>query len=309
MPKEKIISVIDIGSNSVVLLTARCHNRTIDPINEVYANTGLGEGVTRDGMLSAEAMRRTISVLREMKAISEREGSEDLIVTAASAVRNALNKSEFLVKCHTELNIFPQVLNGKEEARFTYLGATSDIAEDGPLFTIEIGGGSTQIAYGTKDIMIQAHNLEIGSIGVADRFSIGKGAWIHNWIAAKMEIKKSLFSVVDEINSWLTTRRPIVIASGGTAVAYAEILLKNSIYDRRQINATRSTAKEVSAIGRMLARISKEDRIRKYAVEKNRADVLPAGLLILASILKFFNFDEFRICANGMRFGILRHYM
>lgn len=310
MAKEKIVSVIDIGGNSVVLLVALCHsNGLIEPINEVFAVTRLAEKALKTGHLDNEAINRTIETLKEMKKISEAEGSEELLTTAASVVKNSSNRSEFLVRCHNELNIFPQVLSGNEEAKFTYLGATSEVNEDGPILTIDIGGGNTQIAFGTKDIMVEAHSLDIGCVNITEMFNIGTGGWIHNWLAAKHHIRKNLFCIVDPVHTWLGSRKPMVIVSGGTATAYAALLLRQNLFDRKQINSTSSYCKEVSAISRQLSRMSLDKRKKIPGIEEDRIEVLPAGLLILTTILKFFNFDKFKISANGLRFGMLRHYV
>ena len=161
MAKEKVLAVLDIGSNSIVLLVAKCYpNGTIEPLNEVFATTRLGKGISHTGILSEEAIKYTLDVSKEMQDIAMSEGAEELIITATSAVRNARNKSEFLVKCHQKLNVFPQVLSGKEEAKFTYLGATYEVESENPLLTIDIGGGSTEVAFGTKNIMVGAHSMK-----------------------------------------------------------------------------------------------------------------------------------------------------
>jgi len=310
MAKEKILAVLDIGSNSIVLLVAKCNsNGTIEPINEVFAVTRLGKGITHTGVLSEEAIKYTLDVSKEMQDIAMNEGAEDLIITATSAVRNAKNKSEFLVKCHQRLNVFPQVLSGKEEAKFTYIGATYEIESESPLLTIDIGGGSTEVAFGTKNIMVGAHSMNMGCVAISEMFNIGKGEWIPQRIAAKRHIRKNLFSIVDDVHSWLSSRSPIVIASGGTATTFAALLLKENVYDRKHINSVKVESKMVAVYSRQLSRMSIDERIRVPGMEKERAEILPAGLLILSEFLRFFNFNDLRITANGLRYGVMKHYL
>ncbi|HBC86228.1 MAG TPA: hypothetical protein DCZ94_04665 [Lentisphaeria bacterium] len=310
MAKEKILAVLDIGSNSVVLLVAKCHaSGIIEPVNEVFAITKLGKGVAQTGILTEDAINRTLDVSKEMQEIAVHEGAEDLIITATSAVREAKNKSEFLVKCHQKLNIFPLALSGKEEAKFTYLGATSEIETESPLLTVDIGGGSTEVAFGTKNIMVGAHSMPIGCVGISEMFNIGKGEWIPQRIAAKRFIKRQMFSIVDNVHSWLASRSPIVIASGGTATTFAALLLKENVYDRKHINSVKVESKMVAVYSRQLSRMSIEERVKVPGMEKDRAEVLPAGLLILSEFLRFFNFNDIRITANGLRYGVMRHYL
>ncbi len=309
MPKEKIISVIDIGSNSTVLLVALCGNNSIEPVNEVYAVTKLFDSLENTAGLAEQSIDLTLRALKEMKKISRDEGSEDLIVTVSSGIKKAENKSDFLVRCHSELNIFPQVLSSRDEERYSYLGVVHDLKWDGPLLTIDVGGNSTQLAYGTKNIMIGSHTLNIGCATLNDMFNLSKGAWIHNWMQAKLHIRKSLFSCIDDVNAWIAGRKVLVVASGGTATSYAAVLLRQSLYDRKQINSATSYLKEVSAISRLISRTKMDKRRKIPGLDEARAEVLPAGLMILSSTLSFFSLNEFRISANGMRFGILNNYI
>ncbi len=310
MAQERIISVIDIGSNSIVLLVAECNkNRVINPVNEVYATTGLCKGIHDTGFLSKDAMDLTLRALNEMKQISGQEQSTDLIVTVTSEMRKATNKSEFLVKCHTQLGTFPQLLSSKEETRLTFLGLAYDVKTDAPIFTMDIGGNSTEIAFGTRDIMIGGFSLGLGSVSLSQSFGLGTNPWINNWISAKRHIRKSLMVAIDEVNLWLQKREPVVIAGGGSATSYAALLLKQNIFDRAQINNVTSYLKEVSAISRQLSRVPINKRLSIPGVEESRAENLPGGLLIISSILNFFKFDKFRISANGLRYGVLKHYL
>lgn len=308
---KKIIAVLDIGSNSIVLLVAKCDsNGNIEPINEVIAFTRLGEGVNKTRNLSEKTVNHTLQVAKEMQAIAEREKAEDLIVTAASAVRNAENRNEFLIKCHQQLNIFPQVLSEKDEAKFTHWGSTLEIESNIHALTIDIGGNSTEIAYGTKEIIEGAHSMDIGCISLTEMFNIGKnGDWLHQRIAAKYHIKRQLSPIERDVQSWSSGKNAQAIASGGTATAYGAILLKQPVYDRKQLNTVSSLTKEASVIGRQLSKMNIEKRRKIPGMEYERAEVLPAGLLILTIILQHFNFEKFRITTNGLRMGILKHYI
>ncbi len=311
MSNTKTIAVIDIGSNSIVLLVAKCHrNGLIEPLDELFAITRLGKEVSRSGMLDPEAVRSTIEASREMKAIAEREGAEDIIATATHAVREAKNRSEFLVNFNKEIHLFPEVLSGREEAKFTYLGSTCDMPPDQETITIDIGGGSSEIAFGTRDIMIEAHSLPIGCVSICEKFKMENRLWlISDRTAAQNHVKRMLLHIVDPVNVWMKNKKPVVIASGGTAGTYAAILLGMDVFDRNQIHMKPSSRKEVAAVNRRISRLSIEERTKVPGMEKDRAEVLPGGLLILHEILSFFGFDEFKISANGLRFGIVRDYI
>ena len=122
MARERIAAVLDIGPAAVMLLVARClQDGNIEPINEYVAVTELARNVSVDGMLSETAIENTIKAALEMQSIAMKEGAQNLIVTASSMIRTAKNRSAFLLKCNQSLNIYPQVLSNKEEARFAFI--------------------------------------------------------------------------------------------------------------------------------------------------------------------------------------------
>jgi len=309
MEAKNKIAVIDIGSNSIVLFIAVfTKDGAIEPANEFYTITKLGRDVKQNKMLSDEAVEHSIACVKEMKQIALDEGVSDLIVTASSAVRNAENRNRFLVQCHQEFGIFPQILSGKEEAKFTFLGATSDIQTNRPLVTVDIGGGSTEISWGNSEMMVAGHSIETGCVNFNEMFNLGEEYSLYKRISATHYIRKQFAPLVQELNEWLKGRRPLVIASGGTATNYAAIFHEQSVYDRERIHTTKGRRKDAVLMFRNLVKMDVKSRRRLPGMEKARAIDMPAGLLILIEFLRSFNFKRFMVSTNGLRTGILRYY-
>lgn len=309
MPKGKLMGALDIGSNSLILLIARCSATGIEPVNEMYAICRLGEQVNRTGVLSETAMERTLEAIAEMKRIADQEGVEELLVTATSAVRDAANRSEFLVRCREKLNVFPQVLSGREEAHLTYLGATYDLPPGQATLIFDVGGGSTEIAYGTRELMVDAHSLDLGCVRLMESFELNLGYSSRRMQAAIRNVQETLAPLLPKVQAWMTQNRPMVMTCGGTATTYAAILHKQMVYDRTQINAVTSDPRQLGETLTGLARMSLTERQQVPGMEKDRAEVLPAGLIIFNAIFERLHIRQFRVTGNGLRTGLLRHYL
>src|SRR5689334_20001335 len=90
-------AVIDIGTNSVLLLVAeRDPGSRFHAIAERAEITRLGRGVDQSRRLGAEGMGATLSVLERFAAEARALLVEGFAVTATSAARDAENGSEFL---------------------------------------------------------------------------------------------------------------------------------------------------------------------------------------------------------------------
>src|SRR5215217_2287688 len=123
------VAAVDIGTNSArLLITDESGQELARPMRI----TRLGQGVDVTGRLGPEGIARTVSVLQEYGAACRSHGVRRLRVTATSAARDAQNAQAFFDEAERALGVRPELLSGAEEARLSFLGATSGLpAEDG----------------------------------------------------------------------------------------------------------------------------------------------------------------------------------
>src|SRR5437868_3758643 len=88
-----VVAAIDCGTNSTRLLVADAVGKP--PLERLMRITRLGQGVDAAGRLAPEAIDRTVSVLREYRAVMDRFGVERVRMTATSAARDAANRDDF----------------------------------------------------------------------------------------------------------------------------------------------------------------------------------------------------------------------
>ena len=140
------VAAVDLGTNSTRLLVVDAEGRQLDRLMRI---TRLGQGVDRTGRLAEEAIRRTVGVLTEFKTVIDHHGVTRTRATATSAARDADNEGALARQVAEVLGTVPEVLEGAEEARLTYLGATSELdPRDGHHLVIDVGGGSTELVGG-----------------------------------------------------------------------------------------------------------------------------------------------------------------
>jgi exopolyphosphatase/guanosine-5'-triphosphate,3'-diphosphate pyrophosphatase len=316
MPQEKIIAALDIGSTAVLLLVVKCHkDGSLELVNEYVAVTRLGENLYKTGQLSEEAMEKTVKAALEMQGIAMKDGAQNLIVSASSIIRDAENRSRFFLKCHQKLSIYPQVLSCKEEAKFTFMGATMDLDDNMPVFLINIGGGSSEIVYGTKNEIVNSSCLNIGSMKINEMFGLSNASrsFLPSLSPPKQArnfIKKELQDKVDsEVYAWLFKNDPLVLVCGGIATTYAALLKKEPIYDRDQINYMESSRHDIMAHYKLLFKMKSQQRLRVPGMDPERSEIMPAGLLALSTILKYYKFQNFSITIKGMRLGLIKFFI
>ncbi len=165
-------AVVDIGTNSTRLFIADVDDgKVVDVLERRTAITRLGAGVDADGRLSPDAMDRVFSVLDEYRELIDRDGVARSVAVLTSAVRDASNGAEFASTVGARWGLEPHILTGDEEARLTFLGATSERDPDDhtPTLVMDIGGGSTELVIGAGREMTFHVSAQAGVVRQTER--------------------------------------------------------------------------------------------------------------------------------------------
>lgn len=155
----KDLAVLDIGSNSVRLMLQKDGKQRV-----VKETTRLGQGAD-NRLLQKEPLLRTFVALGKFKQMALDEGITEIYAFATSAVRDALNRDELINPVREHLGIAIDVLPGEVEAELAYLGA----AKGQRAMVIDIGGGSTELVAGDKQV-IDCVSLRVGAVRLKDEF-------------------------------------------------------------------------------------------------------------------------------------------
>src|SRR4051812_826217 len=141
------IAVIDVGTNSTRLYIADVvGGRVANEVERRTTITRLGQGVDHSGQLHPDAIARVEQAVAEYRRLIDANGVDHTTGVLTSAVRDARNGAEFTTTLNDTYNIDARVISGDEEARLTYLGATSDRPDaPEPRVVIDVGGGSTEL--------------------------------------------------------------------------------------------------------------------------------------------------------------------
>lgn len=166
------IAAIDCGTNSLHLLIAQMDDEgRYDILHDLKEMPRLGEGVVRTGLLAEDAMNRAVQTLAEFAHISARFGVDRIRAVATSAVRRARNGGEFVARVQRETGIPLTVISGEEEAR---LVAQALLAEPGfthgRFLIFNVGGGSTEFAWGRGRQIREMATLPIGAVTLTEEY-------------------------------------------------------------------------------------------------------------------------------------------
>ena len=301
-------AAIDIGTNSARLLVAELDHPAgeLVTLDRRMTITRLGQGVDDARRLAPEAIERTVAALATYRAVIDHIGGvTEIRATATSAARDASNRDEFFGPATEALGVTPELLSGAEEARLSFLGATTGLASvaPGPYLVVDIGGGSTEFVVGTTEPE-GLLSVDIGCVRLTE-------AWLHSDPPTAEElsqavhvVREHLADVVREVPGVRNARTLVGLA--GTVSSMAMIEQGLTEYDRDRVHHFRLSKDAAEDVFRTLATEAIEDRRHNPGMEPGRVDVIVGGAVILVSILRTFGFNELLTSESDILDGLVR---
>ncbi len=301
MSAGRCLAAVDCGTNSTRLLVTDAGGSTVERLMRI---TRLGQGVDATGRLDPDALARTLAVLGEYRATMDRLGVDGLRVTATSAARDAANRDEFLAAAESVVGVRPELLTGEEEARLSFLGATAELdAGDGPFLVVDIGGGSTEFALGATEAE-GAVSVDMGCVRMSERFLQHDPPRPEELSQALSVARDHLEDVARVLPSAADAGRLVGLAGTVTTVAAVELGLP--AYDRDRIHHFVLTRAAMEDVFRTLATENRAQRVANPGLEEARADVIVGGMVILAAVMRYFEFDECLVSEADILDGLVR---
>lgn len=294
----RTVAAIDCGTNSTRLLVARVGDdvvgeggrRGIETLERTMTITRLGQGVDADGLLAGDAIDRTVTALAGYRTILDRHDVDAIRMTATSAARDASNRDEFFAAAEAVVGVVPELLSGAAEAELSFAGAVNDLDPlEGPFLVVDIGGGSTEFAYGA-DTVLGSHSADMGCVRITERYLDSDPPRPEELSAALSVVELHLDDVVREIPGVAGAKRLVGLA--GTVSAAAAIEQGLGSYDRDLIHHFELTKAAAEDVFRTLATETRAQRLENPGMEEGRVDVIVGGMVVLVRIMRQFGFDS-----------------
>jgi exopolyphosphatase/guanosine-5'-triphosphate,3'-diphosphate pyrophosphatase len=289
------VAVVDIGSNSTRLLIADVDRGRVSEVERQSRVTRLGRGVDLSGQLSAEAIEAACEAIADYVAICREGGIETVEAIATSAVRDASNGSAEL---RERFALSARVLDGEEEARLTYLGATCEHSPTEPTLVVDIGGGSTELIVGTGEEVAFHTSLQAGVVRHSERH-----------ISSDPPTTLELEALAADFRSLIesaTVGAPAAtagIAVAGTPTSLASVEIGLEPYDPKQVHGHTLTLPTIQRLLSQLASAPLSKRVEIRGLHPDRAPNIVAGVVILVETMRAFGLEQIEVSEHDILYG------
>jgi exopolyphosphatase/guanosine-5'-triphosphate,3'-diphosphate pyrophosphatase len=292
------VAAIDCGTNTIKLLIGDLPDVAVREMRIVR----LGQNLDRTGRIADEALHRAFAAIDEYAALIRDHGvrPERVRFCATSASRDASNAGVFVAGVRERLGVEPEVVDGAEEAALAFDGAVRNLrdAPAPPVLVVDIGGGSTELILGTGG-PDAADSMDIGSVRLHERH-------LHSDPPTPAEVAACVADIDAHLDACPVdpAAAATVVGVAGTVTTVAAAVLDLPAYDRDALDqAVLPVADVLAAVDRLVAMSVAERRALPY-MHPGRADVIDAGALILARVLRRAHADQLVVSESDILDGI-----
>lgn len=303
---NKRIAAIDIGTNSFHLIVVEVkENGKIKFLDRERYFLRLGSEI-KDGksFISENDFTQAISAIKKFSEIINYYKAEVRAV-ATSAVREAANNLEFVKRVLQETGISVEIIDGKTEANLIFTGMKNTLqVKDKSVLGIDIGGGSTEYIFAIDEKIQFAESVKIGAVRLSKMF-------FPDFIITDKAVKKCEEHVTEQILSNKNIIRNIALdfAIGSSGTVDTICLVKE--YQQKgkvskELNGYEFCQTEFDEIYNLIMNMkTSNERMSIPGIEEKRADVIPAGLIILKQAFQIFKIKKMVLSEFALREGVV----
>lgn len=285
-----ILAAIDIGSNAARLLITEVVEQgsskpLFNKLNLFRVPLRLGFDVFESQYISQEKIKMLLDTMQGFKYMMLAYKVEALKACATSAMRDARNAAEVLEAVQQSSGIRIEIISGDMEANLVYENHVAEnLDNEHSYMYVDVGGGSTEISFFSNGRLAFKQSFNIGTIRLLKNLVEEK-----HWDEMKATIK----------NFTRAQKAVIAIGSGGN-INKVFSLSKKKDGKPLSFELLRDYYREFQAF-------SVEERINRYDLRRDRADVIVPALSIYINAMRWAGAEEIYVPKIGLADGLVKH--
>jgi exopolyphosphatase / guanosine-5'-triphosphate,3'-diphosphate pyrophosphatase len=297
-------AILDVGSNSVLMIVAEQTPTGWNLIEETSAVTALGEGTKQTGLLSEGGMSRTLEAIQTAFLRAKELGANEVFAGVTMAARIASNTPEFLARAQAQQTAVV-VLSGEEEAQLGFLAVADDpIFADCPRISIiDVGGHSTELV--TADRAESGWNVRfrrsypIGTLAI-------RGEMHDQASLDGLDLMRVARDLDDRIGlCYRPHQSGQAVVLGATGTNLVTIRERMTDWQPELVHGVRLDYEEVSKAAGWLSPMTDQERAAVIGIENGREKSIHLGAIILERFLYTLRTIDCRVSVRGWRYALL----
>jgi exopolyphosphatase/guanosine-5'-triphosphate,3'-diphosphate pyrophosphatase len=301
------IAAIDAGSNAIRMIVGNVNEAwQVEPIENIRLPVRLGQDVFGSGSFREKTIQQATDAFLHFQRVAQDLGAEKVRAIGTSAMREAANSDILLDRISRTSGIEVEIISGAEEARLIHLAVANVISLKGKrAVMIDIGGGSVEVTLSENQNILSTESYNMGTVRLLQKLDGGDGP------GNSAADSKRPFSLLVREYAEAARRRidreigtahvNICVGTGGTVEELGR--LRQRIF--KQPSDKLITMSELQDLIEKFNELSIKERIRKFRLRPDRADVILPGAIVLQIIAREAHVRQVAIPHVGLKDGLL----
>ncbi len=294
------IAAIDAGSNAMRLVIGQVDDSwQVHVLENIRLPVRLGQDVFGKGYLEQKTIRQAEEAFLRFRHMAENYNVQKLRAVATSAAREAANHDQLVEQISKSSGIQLELIDGEEEARLIHRAVTHALnLKDKRTLMIDIGGGSIEVTISTGEHIISTESYGLGTVRLLEKLDLNGGdpkafgKWIREYAeAARHRIEQHIRG----------EKIQVCVGTGGNVEEIGRLRQKLFKEDSDRL----VMLDELRELIKRLSCLSYEERIRKWKLRPDRADVIVPASIVLHMIAWEAGVKQILIPNVGLKDGIL----
>lgn len=293
------IAAIDIGSNAMRLVIGRLgYDNRLETIENLRLPVRLGQDVFSRGQIREQTAQQAIDAFIRFRKVADDYEVEKIRAIATSAMREASNSDILCDRIAQTTGIEIEIISGEEEARLIHLAVSQAVnLKNKYAILIDIGGGSVEVTLSQGNNILSTESYNMGTVRLLEKLSKRPSKLPFDKLVREYAEAAKL-RIDNEIGN---KKVDICIGTGGNIEEMG--VLRKKIFKRDSEELI--TLSELEKLIGILNKLTVQERIQKFKLKPDRADVILPASIVLKIIAQEANVKEIKIPNVGLKDGIL----
>ena len=297
-------AIIDCGTNTFHLLICEKEGHTIYPYFRDKVHVKIGEGGIGQGLITEQAFARAINALDYFKMAIDKFGADQVIATATSAIRNAINGPGLVEQVLQRTGIQLQVISGLKEAELIYKGVAL-AHKIGPEATlvVDIGGGSVEFIIANEQGPLWLKSYEIGAQRLLDRFHHQDPMPYSDISDLYTFLDNQLKDLIDSCNQYQVAT--MVGSSGSFDTLYEMHARKKKLPTSLEETAFHLPLKSLKSMHEKILKKNKQERLQIPGMAEARVDMIVVASCLIDYLVEKLKIERLVVSTFALKEGIM----
>jgi len=299
MAQQRNLAAIDIGSNAIRMVIAERTHHEMKILKKFRFPIRLGADVFEKGKISGKNLKEAARTFGQFQELCREYHVRRLKAVGTSALREATNQKQFVELIRRKSSIHIEVIDGVEEAKLIHLAVKNELDLDlHQALLIDIGGGSMEVSFSENSLMTATQSFPFGTVRTLELMKKRK--------ASEGQMSSVMSEYVNPLNHFLASQPGIkklefAVGTGGNLETIGK--LKPLLLGRNA--KTFLSLDELNQIIEIILKTPQKERIAKWNIRPDRADVILPAALVVQLVLQKAGVTKMLIPYVGLKDGLL----